>query len=68
MSTVVSVVTVVAAFISALLLVYASFDLPVHNTAAHTQVRREHMRSIRELGLWGAIVALIGAYLMAFLM
>jgi len=68
MSATISMVTVIAAFMAALLLVYASFDLPVPSSAAPAQARGNNMSSIREAGLWAAIVALIGAYLVVFLM
>ena len=71
MSVIICLVTMAAAFVAALMLAYASFDLPISRPIASTapQVRDGHdLRSIREMGLWGAILALIGAYLTAFLM
>jgi hypothetical protein len=66
MSTLIIALTVAVGLFAAVLLVYASFDSlvsPVANSEGHTQ----YMRSVRALGVRGAIIALIGTYLVVFL-
>jgi hypothetical protein len=67
MSTVITVVTVVAALSSAALLVYASFESPAASPTADFEGHTQYMRSVRALGVRGAILALIGTYLVLFL-
>ena len=66
MSGLVSVVTVGAAFSAALLLVFAGFDPPIR-ASAELRLKGDPapMRTAREWGLWCALFALVGAYVVA---
>jgi hypothetical protein len=67
MLTAITMVTAMAALFAALLLVYASFDQPASTAAPHFGSDGQPLRSIRQLGLRSAIIALIGSYLVVFL-
>jgi hypothetical protein len=66
MSGMISVLAVGAAFSAALLLVFAGFDAPVRASAEpHPKSSPTPMRTVRECGLWCALFALLGAYIVA---
>ena len=67
MLTAITMATALTAIFAAGLLVYASFEHPALNSGLQVQGRTEQMRSIRQLGLRSAIIALIGTYLVVFL-
>ena len=67
MSGLISVVTVGGCFFrAALLLVFARFDAPVR-ASAELRLKGDPapMRTVREWGLWCALFALVGAYVVA---
>jgi hypothetical protein len=66
MSGVISLVAVGAAFSAALLLVIAGFEVPVRaSPELHVKGDPKPLRRAREWGLWCALFALVGAYVVA---
>jgi hypothetical protein len=66
MSAIISVVTIGAGFGGAFLLVLAGFEAPVRADAnMHLKGNSTPMRTVREWGLWCALFALVGAYIVA---